>query len=201
MRSLVVLTFVVLAFVGSCPIATAQDSCDEQFVVSQVNLPTTTQLPPREQAAIRARLIGNCFGGQQVGELAEQVRATLQTFGYFRAIVSEPTVRIVDGSRHPQPVSLKVEFVEGARYRVREIVLSGMNALNSDQLFSLSLIRPGDVLDTGKVRETLETLRRLYVAVGYPKASIVSQIESAEDGRHRHLMRVRFRVVEGSQSP
>ena len=202
MRSLLVLTFVGLAFVGSCSIAAAQESCDEQFVVSQVNLPTTTPLPPREQAAIRARLTGNCFDGQQVGELADQVRDTLQTLGYFRAIVSEPTITIVDGSRHPQPVSLKVEFAEGARHRVREIVWSGMNALTADQLFALSLIRPGDILDTGKVRETLETVRRLYVAVGYPKASIVSEIEGAEDVRqHRHLMRVRFNVVEGSPSP
>jgi len=74
-------------------------------------------------------MIGNCVGGPQVGELANRVRDTLQTFGYFRAIVSEPTITIVDGSRHPQPVSLKVEFAEGARYRVREIVWSGMKAL------------------------------------------------------------------------
>jgi outer membrane protein assembly factor BamA len=201
MRSLVVFTFVGLAFVGSFSFAAAQDSCDEQFVVSQVNLPTTTQLLPREQLAIRARLIGNCFGEQQVDELADQVRDALQTFGYFRATVSEPAITIADGSRHPQPVSLKVEFAEGARYRVRDVVWSGMKALTADQLFSLCLIRPGDILDTGKIRETLETVRRLYVAVGYPKASIVSQIEGAEDVRHRHLMRVRFSVLEGSQSP
>jgi hypothetical protein len=130
-----------------------------------VTLPTTTQLSPREQATIRARLIGRCFDDQQVGELAGPVRDTLQSFGYFRATVSQPTITIVDVSRHPQPVSLNVEVVEGARYKVREITWSGIKAVSSEQIVPISQIRPEDILDMSKVRETLEAVRRLYAAV------------------------------------
>jgi outer membrane protein assembly factor BamA len=198
MRSLFALTFVSLLSIGTS-IAAAQPSCDEQYVVSRVNLAMTTQLPTNEQVTIRARLIGYCFSSQQVGELADRVRDTLQTFGYFRAIASEPAITIVDGNRHPQPVSVKVRFAEGSRYRVSEIVWSGTKGLTADQLFSISLIRPADILDTSKVQETVATVRRLYAAVGYPAASIVPQIEVVEDARH--LVRVRFSVVEGTQSP
>ena len=117
-----------------------------------MTLPTTTQLSPREQATIRARLIGRCFDDQQVGELAGPVRDTLQSFGYFRATVSQPTITIVDVSRHPQPVSLNVEVVEGARYKVREITWSGIKAVSSEQIVPISQIRPEDILDMSKVR-------------------------------------------------
>ena len=198
MHSLLVVSLAAFAFVAGPPIAAAQDSCDEQFVVSQVSLPTTTQLSPSEQAAIRARLIGRCFDDQQLGELAGRVRDTLQGFGYFRATVSEPTVTIADVSRHPQPVSLNVEVAEGARYKVREISWSGIKAVSSEQVFSISQIRPEDILDMSRVRETLEAVRSLYAAIGYPKASIVLQVQVHEAG---HWASVDFSVVEGAQSP
>ena len=127
-RSFLVASFLAFTLARS-PITVAQDSCDKQYVVSQVSLPTTTQLSPSEQATIRARLIGRCFDERQLDELAGRVRDTLQTFGYFRASVSEPTMTIGEVSRHPNPVSLNFAVVEGARYKVREINWSGIKAV------------------------------------------------------------------------
>jgi outer membrane protein assembly factor BamA len=175
----------------------AQDSCDKQFVVSQVNLPTTTHLSRSEQAAIRARLIGHCFDDQQLGELAARVRDALQNFGYLRATVSEPSITVADASRHPQPVSLNVEIEQGAHYQVREIEVIGSRVVTSDQIISVSQIQLGDVLDMSKVRETVKAVRRLYAATGYDKVSIAAQV--------RFLaglgVCVAFKVVEGAQSP
>jgi len=198
MRSLLVVSLVAFAFVASPPIAAAQDSCDKQFVVSQVSLATTTQLLPKEQAAIRARLIGRCFNDGEVSELGDRVRDTLQNFGYFRATVSEPNTAILDFSRRPQPVSLNVQFTEGARYRVREIEWLGIKAISADQILSISQVHPEDILDTSKVRETLEAVRRLYVAIGYPAASIVPEVQVHEAG---HWVSLHFSVLEGVQSP
>ena len=197
MRDPLFVALLTVCFVGSSSIAAPQDSCDKQFVVSQVNLPMTTQLSSSEQATIRARLIGRCFDDQQVAELAGRVRDTLQSFGYFRATVS-PTIAVVDVSRHPQPVSLNLEVVEGARYKVREITWLGIEAISSEQIVPISQIRPEDILDMSKVRETLEAARRLYAAIGYPKASIVPEVQVHEAG---HWVSLYFRVVEGAQSP
>jgi hypothetical protein len=197
MRALLFVALLAVCFVGSPSIATPQESCDKQFVVSQVNLPMTTQLSPSEQATIRARLIGRCFDDQQVAELAGRVRDTLQSFGYFRATVS-PTLTVVDVSRHPQPVSLNLEVAEGARYKVREVTWLGINAISSEQIIPISQIRPEDILDMSKVRETLEAARRLYAAIGYPTASIVDEVQVHEAG---HWVSLYFRVVEGAQSP
>jgi len=197
MRTLLFVALLAVWFVGSPSIAAPQDSCDKQFVVSQVNLPTTTQLSSSEQATIRARLIGRCFDDQQVAELASRVRDTLQSFGYFRATVS-PTIAVVDVSRHPQPVLLNLDVVEGARYKVREITWLGVKAISSEQIIPISQTRPEDILDMSKVRETLEAARRLYAAIGYPTASIVSEVQVQEAG---HWVSLYFRVVEGAQSP
>jgi outer membrane protein insertion porin family len=197
MRTLLFVTLLAVCFVGSPSIATPQDSCDKQFVASQVTLPMTTQLSSSEQAAIRARLIGRCFDDQQVAELAGRVRETLQSFGYFRATVS-PTIAVVDVSRHPQPVSLNLDVVEGARYKVREITWLGVTAISSEQIIPISQIRPEDILDMSKVRETLEAARRLYAALGYPSASIVSEVQVHGTG---HSVSLYFRVAEGAQAP
>jgi outer membrane protein assembly factor BamA len=52
---------------------------------------------------------------------------------------------------------VNVEVVEGARYKVREVMFLGVNAVPSEQVFSLSQIHPEDILDMSKVRETLES--------------------------------------------
>ena len=73
-----------------------------------------------------------------------------------------------------------------------------VNAVPSEQVFSLSQIHPEDILDTSKVRETLEAVGRLYAANGYPTASVVPQVQVHEAG---HWVSLRFSVVEGARSP
>jgi hypothetical protein len=87
-----VLSFVFVALVAALPFVSAQDSCDRQFVVSLVNLSATTRLSRSEQGAISGRLIGHCFDNQQPSELAGPIRDTLQSLGYLRATVSDPTL-------------------------------------------------------------------------------------------------------------
>jgi outer membrane protein assembly factor BamA len=193
MQTPLVLSLVVFALGAALPFVSAQDSCDRQFVVSHVSLPMT-RLSRSEQAAIRARLIGRCFDDQQLSELAGPVRDTLQSLGYLHATVSQPTLMIADASRHPQPVSLNVEVAEGARYKVTAVEWWNLSAVSFEQITSVSPIQVGDVLDMSKIRETLEAVRRLYAANGYPQASIVPQFREAGHG-----VTVSFAVVEGPQ--
>ena len=175
----------------------AQDFCDKQFVVSEVSLPTTTHLAASEQAAIRARLIGRCFDNQQLAELASAVRDLLQSLGYLRAAVFEPSITASDTSRHPQPVSLNVEVKEGARYKVREIEVIGSTAISQEQFIALEQIQVEDFFDRNKMRETAEAVRKLYAANGYLNASIAPEVQFLGGLG----VCVRFKVVEGPQSP
>jgi outer membrane protein insertion porin family len=125
------------------------------------------------------------------------VRETLQSFGYFHASVPAPTMAIMDFSRHPQPISLNVAMAEGKQYKVMQVTWSGVRAISDEQFRSISQIRPDDILDMSKVRETTEALRRLYASIGYPHASIVARVQD-EVG---HRVSLAFRIVEGVQTP
>jgi outer membrane protein assembly factor BamA len=164
-----------------------------------VSLPKTTQLSASEQAAIRARLIGRCFDNQQILELASAVRDVLQNIGYLRAAVTVMgwDSELADTSRYPRPVSLNVEVEEGARYKVREIEVIGSTAVTYEQFTALSQIQVEDFFDRNKMRETAETLRKLYAARGYLNASIAPEVQILGPS----AVRVRFKVVEGPQSP
>lgn len=175
----------------------AQDSCDKQFVVSEVSLPTTTHLAANEQAAIRARLIGACFDHQQLDELASGVSDVLQSIGYLQAAVPEPSITAFETSRHPRAVSLHVEVKEGARYKVDDIELAGYRTVSPEQIIALSQIQAGDFFDREKVRETAEAVRKLYASRGYLDASIVPRIRFLDEAK----VCVSFSIVEGAQSP
>jgi len=198
MRTPVLVSIAVLALVANPRFIAAQGSCDKQFVVSQVNLPTTTHVSPSDQAVTRARLIGVCFDDQQFSELVGRIRDTLRNLGYLRATVSEPSISIVDASRHPHAASLNVSFEEGARYRVEAIEIRGNRALSADQIRGLSPIQPGEFFDNKKVEDTERALRKLYEANGYSEMSLRSEIREMK-GRPDALF-VIFTVVEGVRS-
>jgi len=192
-----VVSLAALVFVSISPVVSAQSSCDKEFVVSQVTLPSTSQLSRTQQAAVRARLIGSCFDNQELGELVAQARNTLQGFGYLRPTVSAPSITIIDASRHPQPVLLDIEVEEGTRYRVREVQWWNLEAISFEQARSVSQIQLGEFLDMDKIRETAEATHRLYAASGYPNASIVPEIQFSQGAN----VIVAFKVVEGRVLP
>ena len=164
-------------------------------------MPETTHLGRREQAAIQARLIGHCVDEQQLAELVRQVRDTLQMLGYFCATVNEPSITITDATGYPRTTSLDLKFREGPRLRVGEISIGGYNSLSVKQIYGVVPIAPGDVFDITKVREAADAVRRLYVANGYPNASIVPDVELREGitVSEKPTVGVIFRIVEGKQ--
>lgn len=177
------------------PLAATQDLCDKTFTVSEVSL-TTNHLSQREQGALRGLLIGRCFDDQKLGELAGQVRAALQDWGYLRATVSEPSMTITDNTRLPQLTSLHVEVEEGPRFKVREIDVLGSKVLTFDQIRSVFQIQLDDFLDMSEARSTAEAIRRLYAANGYLETSVVPQVRFLSGVE----VCVAFKVEEGPRS-
>lgn len=189
--------FLALVFVISGLLPAAAATCDAKFVVTEVNLPASSQLTSRQQSTLRGGLIGRCFSGSKPGELSTWEHAALANLGYFDATVSEPTVRIVDSSRHPQPVALNLEFIEGARYRIRDITWSGIQAISNERIVSISELHPGDILNYSKVHEMLDTVRMLYHAIGYWDVEITLEIQRLKEGQAI----VNYKVSEGAWYP
>lgn len=198
MRCILLVLFLVLVLPIGTLCQAAAATCDAQFVVTEVSLPPDSDLTTRQQTIVRAHLTGRCFSGTKPNELSNWELAQLGNLGYYDAKVEEPTVTVLDASRHPQPVSLSLKFTKGARYRVREITWLGIQAISMERIASISELSPHDILDLSKVEETLDTVRLLYHAIGYPGVVITPQIQCDKNG---HSAIVNYIVSEGAQYP
>ena len=73
----------------------------------------------------------------------------------------------------------------------------GSTAISQEQFIALEQIQLEDFFDRNKVRETAEAVRKLYAANGYLNASIAPEVQFLGGLG----VCVRFKVVEGPQSP
>lgn len=176
MRFLIFAATVFIALGVPPAIAQCDDQSSRQFVIVNVNLERTGHLSSAQQASVKLRVIGRCFDSSNASALTHRVWDAYQNFGYFRATVSNPAIQIVDQTRSPEPVSLTFDVDEGQQFTVRSVMWHGTD-FDSEQEFQLTSLQPGDVLDTSKVRDTVEGVRRLYVANGFAEATTVPQVE------------------------
>ncbi len=139
-------------------------------------------------------LIGACLDESQLGKVAEAVTGALKEAGYLRAIVPAPSMSVVEEGRIPEPISLTFKTVEeGRRYRTQQIEWWFVTSFTPEQIRSVSTLRVGDILEPGKLRETVKNVKNMYRANGYPEASIVPEIKFIEPS----VVSVKFSVTEG----
>ena len=167
-----VVALCALPAIGQC-----QDHSPHQFVVANVDLERAGHLAPAQQASVKLRVIGRCFDASNIQQLAQRVLDAYQNFGYFRATVFDSLIQIVDDTLYPESVSLTFDVDEGPQFTVEEVMWHGHGVFSDEQIWQLTSVRPGDVLDTSKVRETLDGVRRLYVTGGFAEAEIVPRLK------------------------
>jgi len=169
----------------------------EQFVVGDVKIKTFPKLVQGEAATLRSRLIGGCFNQWNLTELRQRAQDTLQNFGYFRAQLGDPDVKVIDPTRRPEPVAITIRAHTGPRFAVSRVELSGYNAFSADKIDEMIPLRPGDIFNTARVRDGLEAMRKLYFAYGYKGVEIWPEIETDEN---RHAVKIKFRIQENENS-
>lgn len=141
-------------------------------VISQVDSPLMPQISPDGQALIRVRILGREFDGRHSDQMKQRIEDTLQSLGYFKARISNVTLEPL-GDGRPTPLRLNFTGDLGSVYRFQGVQWKNVRVLPVNQLAQLVPMQDGDVFDTGKVRELLEGLYRLYAAHGYKQFNVV----------------------------
>jgi outer membrane protein assembly factor BamA len=126
-----------------------------------------------------------------IEEIEEVARGAWQDEGYFKAKArAKAQVLYADGEA--QHVSLTIAVDEGLQYRLSDIQIREVSpesyvallpkvgearspdptardpeSFPQDQLRKLIPLRDGEIFDTGKIREGLDALRKLYASKGY----------------------------------
>jgi outer membrane protein insertion porin family len=108
-------------------------------------------------------------------EDADRVVAYYRDHGYISARVSEPSLRYIEDSpdRRSRWVELRVEVVEGERYRVASLSFEGNKVVKSEALRPLFKIKEGDWYSDKTIRKGYEKARELYGAGGYYQFNLV----------------------------
>jgi outer membrane protein insertion porin family len=113
------------------------------------------------------------------GKLEADIEMNLKAFykenGYMQAQVGEPLVRIYEGPRGMIPMlrRTKEQFLveipvdAGKQFHVGEITLENCGIFKCEALSKAFGLKPGDVFNFKKVKDTLEQYKKLYGNFGY----------------------------------
>jgi outer membrane translocation and assembly module TamA len=130
-----------------------------------------------------------------IGVPANEILGTLQSHGYFRALV-DPTPFLVRAEFRERFYVLQFRIVSGPQFQLGEIRFKNAELFSSAELREAFLLRKGDVFDVSKIREGLESISRLYFSKGYADMVAGPETTLSEDKR---TVDVLIRIDEGMQ--
>ncbi len=118
----------------------------------------------------------------------ENIRELYQAHGYFYALPQEPITKMVD-THHPLPllflgkgrgkrVDITIPIEEGDQYRLGRFVIRGNKLFKQAQIAPVLQMKPGDVFNLTKVRDSLKKYRKLYGEFGYINFTATPDIEA-----------------------
>jgi hypothetical protein len=119
-----------------------------------------------------------------VAELDEvAVRGALQNAGYFKA-QGHTTPYLIRAEAHRLQYAIRIEVESGPQYRLGKIQFADFTAFTEEDLRKQLRLETGEIFDVGKIRDTLDSIRRLYLAKGYIDVTIEPQM-AIDDEKHQ----------------
>src|ERR1700723_189953 len=113
------------------------------------------------------------------------VRGLYQNNGYFKVLVKDPILKIVDedrngipgpwpvvGSKHGKSTNITIPIEEGEQYRMGVVRFRSSDpekglVFKPDALARVFALKEGDIFATDKVRKALDDYKKLYGGYGY----------------------------------
>ena len=159
--------FNILGFLLWSGLLLAQAPADQagRMTVGQVDVDPGSSVSPQGLRSIVEEIENDTYSLNQPEEIVERARYALQRYGYFKADVSLSSARPISPDQATIAVTLAIR--KGQQYRLSEINFAGNQVVLESKLRSQFAIANGDVFDTEKVRQGLESIRRLYGSRGY----------------------------------
>ncbi len=117
-------------------------------------------------------------------DIDSNLKAYYKERGYEQVQVGEPTTRIFEGPRGMLPMFRKTReqfFLEipieaGDQYRVNKLEVHNCGALfNCDALAAGFGMKKGDIVNSKRIKDTLEQVKKLYGAYGYINWSYIPE--------------------------
>jgi outer membrane protein insertion porin family len=123
-----------------------------------------------------------------------------QKNGYFEVVVKDPVLKTVDvdhhgvlkadipvvGTTHGKATNISIEIVEGDQFRMGKLFIVNADPekglqLKHDFLVNAFPLKPGDILDTDKIRKAVESYTKLYGQFGFMDFTATPQFDIDHD--------------------
>lgn len=194
MRNVNLLLCILL--ISAC--AAAQTASPEpEITVRNLTLNTSPDvLPADTQQQIIQSVRGHTYKRSYLEEITQRVRFGLQTYGYFQAKVSDPSITVVTETPQQEVVDITLAVNEGQRYRLKDISFTGGKVFSSDELRAQFRIADGDIFNTEKIRQGLDALRHMYESKGYVN---FTPVPNTQADRTSHAISLTVDIDEGAQ--
>jgi outer membrane protein insertion porin family len=116
-------------------------------------------------------------------EDAEKVVGYYRDKGFVTARVGDPSFRYLEDSadRRTRWVELRIEVLEGLRYRVGSFAFEGNKVVRTEGLRPLFKVRDGDWYSDKAIRKGYEKARELYGSGGYYQFNLVPMVRPHEE--------------------
>ena len=180
------LSSAILVIICAAIGATAQDipclrtklGADPPVNLRRVTIRDGNKLPAEVKSSIARdlRAMCDCWPCAVSFELDERIRELYQWHGFYQAIAN---VDIINLGLYRYDIVARVQ--EGPQYRLADITFRNVTAFPAAELRRLFQLQAGDLFDTRKIRDGVDSMRRLYGTRGYINFSLVPEthIDSA----------------------
>ena len=130
---------------------------------------------------------------QRLEEDMDRIVSLYQDHGYVQMRVERYDTSV---DREKARVSVNIDIVEGAQYRVGAIVLTGVTLLPESELRRQLGFKSGDVFSRGALREGVRGITDLYSTIGRASADILPRTEQQAATR---TMDITVEIIEGPE--
>jgi outer membrane translocation and assembly module TamA len=136
-------------------------------VVEDISVTNDSLVSSEHLKQLRQEITKQRYGQNAGNEIASLGRYELQEDGYFKANVEALDARVLTETPVQSTVAVTLRINEGRQYRLQTITFANNKTFSSSILRQAFAIKDHDVFDTGKIRQGLEELQKLYASEGY----------------------------------
>src|SRR5688572_5847078 len=141
------------------------------------------------RSAFRISRIGNPFQpGALEADIEMNLKAVLKTRGFVRCEFSSE--ELPEGEKD---VRVRIRVNEGPQFRLSTLELGGVSVFPVDELLSRFNLHPGEIVDTSKIKNGLDQVKRMYEEKGYIAWSYLPEQSFDETNR---TLGMKFTFVE-----
>ena len=162
------------------------------------------------RSIILENIFSKTFDHNKLAADLEQVRGKYQDRGYFTALVLDPDINNRDTgggwfriplfypNRPSKRVDLTIPIQEGDQYRVGKLAFTGVKFFRQPDviMYPLFKMKEGDIFNVSKIREGLESLRKLYGEFGFIN---MVPTPDADVDRQNKIISMTFDIEEDKQ--